>query len=148
MTFLLDTSILNQLRNVEEFAEFCAARGHRIEIPALVHIERLFQLRREHGENFDESMIRSWFDRFESVVSVQPITTEFAELIATRLHGRVPTDPEWTVLKDDGHSLDAYIVATADPQRPIVGADSGPAWKACPPGTVVTLEEARNLAGR
>ena len=62
MVFLLDTNVLFKLGFLRELAGVCRAGGHRLLVSALAHTERVFQLRRQHGSDFDPLIIQPLSD--------------------------------------------------------------------------------------
>lgn len=160
MIFLADTSVLDpgSLRKL-----VLALAPHRgiLWVPALIHAERLFQLRREKGSAFNMVEIKTWFDTYGDVVKIQNLDQQLAESISVTLHSRFPDHDAWRKIKRTayrramgveapensgtrscGAPLDLYIAALATPTAPVVTQDKGPEWDDAPPGAVISLKEA------
>ena len=58
--FFLDTNILFKRRFVSELSRQCDARSHRLCVSALVHMERVYQLRRQKGDGFDPAVVDAY----------------------------------------------------------------------------------------
>lgn len=167
MIFLVDTSIITGGK-LRRLLEQCAVNEHRVEVPALVHAEFLFQLRRKLGASFEEGASRALFDRFPTTLSVQTLDPGAAAALAQALHARFGDDAAWLVAKRAawrrclgqrneapeaqesqrkcGGSVDLYIAGLATPQRPIVTADAQDEWRGWPAGTVLSFEDALQRA--
>jgi hypothetical protein len=165
MIFLVDTSVMTS-QYFRPLVEASAKHGHKVEVPALVYAERLFQLRRRRKGAFDPAEIRLWFDRFPTTLSVPNLDPVAAESLAAALYARFPDDAAWLSAKRDawrrclghkvteepganrqcGASVDLYILGLASPERPVVTKDGGPEWKGWPAGTVLRYTDAMKRA--
>ena len=160
MTYLLDSSVLTPGR-LSALTIAAASRGTTLVIPALIHAERVFQLRRLHGTTFNATVIQSWFQSYAGVVVIEPLDVPAAESVASALHARYPVDADWRQAKcvayhrcagtqppagagarRCGAPLDLYVAALASPQRPVITEDHGPEWGGAPEGSVLRYEEA------
>lgn len=92
MIFVLDTSVLWR-RRVRDLAELAKKHNHKVEIPALVHAERIAQVRRDKGRAFDLSFIDSFLKTHE--VEIVSFDREIAERSAQELARRFPTPEAW-----------------------------------------------------
>lgn len=96
MIFVLDTNVLWKVQKLAKLASAARRRGHRVEIPALVHAERLAQVRRkihEEGKAFDPSLVEAFLKTHGLVVV--PFDKEVAERCAESLAERYPTRDGW-----------------------------------------------------
>jgi len=167
MIFLVDTSIITAGR-LRPLVERCAVHGHRVEVPALVHAEYLFQLRRDKGAGFDPTVVQVFFERYPGVLAVAPLDEGAADALAATLYQRFPTDDSWRAIKRSawrrclgstaaedsaskrncGASVDIYLAGIASPERPIVTLDRQDEWQDWSPGSVLLYEQALARAGR
>ena len=150
MILRLDTNVLwpKPLHVLAEAAE----RGHhRLRIPAIVHAERLFQLRRALGARFDARHVTTIFEQYASVLAVEPLDVAGAEHLARIMGDRHPTEEAWKLAKaravgrEDGvapATVDLYLAGLATPEIPFVTNDRGREWKGVPQGAVLSLEAA------
>lgn len=93
MIFVLDTNVLWQRREISRLAKVARDRNHRLEMSALVHAERLAQLRRQIP-SFDPA----FFDEFVRThdIRVVPFDRAAAEHCASILAGRYVSDQHWS----------------------------------------------------
>lgn len=98
MIFVLDTNVLWQ-RDLERLTRAARARNHRVEVPALVHAERIAQVRRQKKAEFDQAFI----DAFVLTHNIQivPFDRAAAELCASILAERYRSDQEWSDARRD-----------------------------------------------
>lgn len=95
--FFLDTSALFSKRFVESMSPRCRRNGHRLFASALVLAERVFQLRRKLGEQFDSDNYDSFLltHRIEVVAFDQAA----AHRVAASLGSELRSDDEWQLAK-------------------------------------------------
>ena len=164
MNFMLDTNVLTPGR-LRQLVLAMQKRGGKLYVPALVHAERLFQLRRQHGAAFNPAEVEVFFDTYREVLEVQPMDRALAEALANTLCLRHPTQDAWLAVKRQsylraigrevsqaealalgnrpcGAPLDLYLAALASPECPIITEDAGHEWTTAPPGSVLKLKEA------
>jgi hypothetical protein len=86
MIFVLDTNVLWKPRRVARLADVARPRGHTVAVPALAHAERVAQLRREKGDDFDATDIDLFIQTHHIVILPfdQPTAERAAEALATR----------------------------------------------------------------
>ncbi len=58
--FFLDTNVLFKVGFVRDLSRKCVDRRHRICVSALVHMERVSQLRREKGDAYDPAAVEAF----------------------------------------------------------------------------------------
>ena len=160
MIFLLDTSVITAGR-LDALAIAASSRGNKLVVPALIHAERVFQLRRRHGATFDAAVLHAWFENYAGVIVIEPLDAPLAETVAHSLHARYPVDNDWRRAKCAayhrcvgneppagagtrrcGAPLDLYVAALASPDRPVISEDRGPEWVGAPEGSVLRYQEA------
>jgi hypothetical protein len=96
MIFVLDTNVLWKTKKLGQLASAAKRRGHEVQVPALVHAERLAQVRREQqekGTKFDAAMVESFLLTHE--LHVVPFDKALAERCAESLANRYPEKEHW-----------------------------------------------------
>lgn len=93
MIFVLDTNVLWKMQKLVQLARAARQHGHRIEIPALVHAERMAQLRREKGAGFDPGVIEAFM--MTHGLTVAAFDKEVAERCAQSLADRYSSPERW-----------------------------------------------------
>ena len=159
MIFVLDTNVLWKRERLSRLASAARRSGHEIQIPALVHAERVAQVRRERGAAFDPAFVGAFLQTHG--LQVVPFDQEVAERCAEWLAQRYPSRDDWhearrkrcefrfqVAATESGDScpatVDWYLAAsyTADPFV-FVTLDGGAEWN----GTeAVSLDQAIGLA--
>lgn len=106
----------------------------RLVIPALVHAERLYQVRRQHAR-FDEAMVHAHIEVLRHAGAVfAPFDVRAAEAMAGALCDRYATDEAWDAARGGSRhrrqstTVDWFIAAHALPDAVVVTADAGPEW--------------------
>lgn len=97
MDFHLDTNVLHNLKFIRKLSELAQSRGHQLHVSALVHAERLAQLRRQHGMNFDPNVVGNFLSTHH--IRVTHISLAEAERIAEVLANVAPERETWEKLK-------------------------------------------------
>ena len=97
MDFHLDTNVLHNLKFVRELSCLAQNHGHQLHVSALVHAERLAQLRRKHGAKFNASSVKSFLDTHH--ITIVEIYRDHAEQIAEVLAQVAPDPTTWNQLK-------------------------------------------------
>lgn len=97
MIFVLDTNVLWETNGIRRLSRAIRANGFRLQVPALVHAERIAQARRKHGDKFDMSVIHSFIETHN--IEVVPFDRGAAEQYAERVATRYPDDEAWHVAK-------------------------------------------------
>lgn len=93
MIFVLDTNVLWKPKKLAQLASTARRHNHGIEIPALVHAERVAQLRRKKGADFDPAIIEAFIKTHK--LKVTPFDKEVAERCARSLAERYSSREEW-----------------------------------------------------
>src|SRR5205085_7902275 len=57
-----DNNALWETKLVRRLADLVRQRGFRLQVPALVHAERVAQVRRSHGASFDIAVVQAFID--------------------------------------------------------------------------------------
>lgn len=68
----------------------CRDHGHRLCVSALVHMERVYQMRRKKGEGFDPALVEAFIKTHE--IEIIPFDRDAAEQVAQALATEFPTD--------------------------------------------------------
>jgi hypothetical protein len=97
MVFLLDTNVLFKLSFLRELSGVCRAGRHRLLVSALSHTERVFQLRRQHGSNFDPAIIQRFLDSHG--IEILSFDRGEAEQVAAALGDSFDTHEAWSQAK-------------------------------------------------
>lgn len=111
MIFVLDTNALWKIRGLARLSQAIRARGLRLQVPALVHAERVAQMRRKHGSTFDIGFIQSFIDTH--CIEVVSFDRTAAETYAERITKRYPHDSDWHAAKRERCATRFHIVADA-----------------------------------
>ncbi|WP_309897178.1 hypothetical protein [Archangium sp.] len=164
MKFLIDTSVMTSGR-FRKFLEACKLAGHEVIVPALVHAECLFRIKRRVGASYRPESIDNWYLNFPNTLRTGVLDQPNAAALAMALARQFPDDAAWHAAKQAmwRHSLglepgpevrsrwaapvDAYLVGLASPDIPIVTADKGLEWRGWPAGCVLSYEDALRRAG-
>jgi hypothetical protein len=93
MIFVLDTNVLWKMARLVRLATAARRRDHHIEIPALVHAERMAQVRREKGAAFDPAFIEAFLQTHQ--LRIAPFDQEVAERCARALAERYASIEQW-----------------------------------------------------
>jgi hypothetical protein len=96
MIFVVDTNVLWKTRELVRLAAAARRHGHRVEVPALAHAERLAQLRRQkrqEGKTFDPRIVEAFLQTHG--LQVAPFDEELAERCAGSLAERYRSADEW-----------------------------------------------------
>lgn len=96
-TFFLDTNVLFSRRFVESMSPHCHRNGHRLFASALVLAERVFQLRRKLGDNFDSNVFDAFLDTHR--IEIVAFDRCAASWVAEKLSSEFQSDDEWRVAK-------------------------------------------------
>lgn len=97
MILVLDTNALWETRAVRRLAELVRKCGFRLQVPALVHAERVAQVRRTHGESFDIAVVQSFIDTHH--IEVVGFDRACAERFAEDTWRRFPDAEKWHAAK-------------------------------------------------
>ena len=126
----LDTNVLRSASQLITLSARARRAGYRVLVPALVHAERLAQMRREFGHRFDISAVNAFMDTNE--IAVEPFDMVEAERASCALASAFPTDDRWHDAKKAAvqgrvpATTDFYIGAPlANTQHPLVSGDKG-----------------------
>jgi hypothetical protein len=96
MIFVLDTNVLWKIQKIIRLSRAARLNGHRIEVPALAHAERLAQVRREQqhpGKAFDPAIVEAFL--LTHGLQVVPFDKALAEQCAESLAARYPEKEHW-----------------------------------------------------
>jgi hypothetical protein len=159
MIFVLDTNVLWKHGRIARLATLARRNGHRVVVPALAHAERIAQLRREHGADFDPEAIREFLTTHK--IAILPFGRLTAERAAEALATRYSSPDHWhaarrercagrfqVVLDQGGQTcpgtVDWYLAAPySPPDYVVVTLDGGAEFAGM---DVVSLDEALALA--
>lgn len=164
LKFLIDSSVMTAGR-LRKLLEACAVNSHHVFVPALVHAECVFKLRRRHGSSYKPDLIDTWYVNFPDTLKLAPLDRVSADALAESLFKQFPDEEKWKCAKREmwRHALglpegltpssrrtvapvDAYLVGLASPASPIVSEDGGIEWTGWPAGSVIKFELALTLA--
>lgn len=95
--FFLDTNVLFKPMFVRDLSLRCRGHGHRLCVSALVHMERVYQLKRKKGDGFDPAAVEAFIAANE--IEVIPFDRDAAEQVASVLATEFPTDADWQAAK-------------------------------------------------
>jgi len=97
MRFFLDTSVLFLRKKISELATLAGKNGHKLVVSSLAHSERVSQLKRDKGDNFDIEEINAFIETHNiEVVSFQRLD---AEKMAQYMGHRFPDSDIWQDIK-------------------------------------------------
>jgi hypothetical protein len=126
----LDTNVLWSGPLLKELSRRARSAGHRVVVPALVHAERLAQMRRERGPRFSIAAVNAFLETHE--ISVEPFDLAEAERASSVLASVFPTKDDWHGAKNEAlkgrtpATTDFFIGAPlADSKHPFVSEDRG-----------------------
>lgn len=159
MKLLLDSNVLTPM-HLNELEPLAANKGIKLVVPALIHAEYVFQLKRRMAGRFDLNVVRTYFEVHQAI-RVEALDQDRAEELAMALAQRFPDDAAWRRIKREayfravgqeppaavsnrraGAPVDLYVAALGTVDAPIVTADKGPEWRGMPDGTVISYNDA------
>lgn len=96
-SFILDTNVLFSCQFIERMSLGCRHKGHRMLTSALVHAERVFQLRRRFGAQFEANVVGAFLDTHG--IEIIPFDQDSANRVAEQLFDEFPSDDDWRLAK-------------------------------------------------
>lgn len=113
--YAIDSSVARKPRTLRELASGLERRGEGpLIVPALVHTEMCFHLRRRLGDRFDGAAVTNALD---GVAIVEPFDREAAERGAEKLAGWHGSDEDWLIAKRAACAHALAVDAPADSAR-------------------------------
>lgn len=98
----LDTNVLWSGRQIRALCDLARLAGHQVVVPALVHAERIAQMRRERGSAFSEEAVESFLNTHN--IRIEPFDRVDAERAANVLAVAFPTEDDWSAAKHSATS--------------------------------------------
>lgn len=95
--FFLDTNVLFRVGFVRDLSRKCVERSHRICVSALVHMERVSQLRREKGDAYDPAAVEAFIHTHG--IEIIAFDRDAAEQVAAALSAQFSCDADWQLAK-------------------------------------------------
>ncbi len=150
MIFILDTNVLWKRKKIAQLAVIAKKHAHHLQVPALVHAERLAQVRRDlqkDGKTFDQRVIDALLDTHG--IEVVPFDRTVAERSALVLAGMFPSPDHWHEARRErcAHRFQVAQTNTPGPVCPATIDWYLHASYATVPATFVTLDGGLDFEG-